>query len=183
MKIGELAKAAHTQVETIRYYEREGLLPETPRTEGNYRVYGSEHVDRLSFIRHCRGLDMTLDEIRVLLRFKDSPHENCAQVNDLLDEHIGHVASRIKELKALERQLKALRENCRESQQASQCGILTELSTASRSDCESATSRVHVHGGGTQPQRKALNEQRQPSSSRTSASRRETSPGSTRPPP
>jgi Cd(II)/Pb(II)-responsive transcriptional regulator len=146
MKIGELAKAAHTQVETIRYYEREGLLPETPRTEGNYRVYGSEHVDRLSFIRHCRGLDMTLDEIRVLLRFKDSPHENCAQVNDLLDEHIGHVASRIKELKALERQLKALRENCRESQQASQCGILTELSTASRSDCESATSRVHVHG-------------------------------------
>jgi len=60
MKIGELAKATHTQVETIRYYEREGLLPETPRTEGNYRVYGSEHVERLSFIRHCRGLDMTL---------------------------------------------------------------------------------------------------------------------------
>ena len=58
MKIGELAKAAHTQVETIRYYEREGLLPQTPRTEGNYRVYGSEHVDRLSFIRHCRGLGM-----------------------------------------------------------------------------------------------------------------------------
>ena len=89
MKIGELAKATHTQVETIRYYEREGLLPETARTEGNYRVYDSAHVDRLSFIRHCRGLDMTLDEIRVLLRFKDSPHENCAQVNDLLDEHIG----------------------------------------------------------------------------------------------
>lgn len=146
MKIGELAKAAHTQVETIRYYEREGLLPETPRTEGNYRVYGSEHVDRLSFIRHCRGLDMTLDEIRVLLRFKDSPHENCAQVNDLLDEHIGHVAARIKEWKALERQLKTLRENCRESQQASHCGILTELSTASRHDHESGTSRGHVHG-------------------------------------
>ena len=146
MKIGELAKAAHTQVETIRYYEREGLLPETPRTEGNYRVYGSEHVDRLSFIRHCRGLDMTLDEIRVLLRFKDSPHENCAQVNDLLDEHIGHVAARIKELKELERQLKTLRENCRESQQASQCGILTGLSTASLQDHGSTTSMGHVHG-------------------------------------
>ena len=150
MKIGELAKAAHTQVETIRYYEREGLLPETPRTEGNYRVYGSEHVDRLSFIRHCRGLDMTLDEIRVLLRFKDSPHENCAQVNDLLDEHIDHVAARIKELKALERQLKTLRENCRESQQASQCGILTGLSTASLQDHiqdhGSATSMGHVYG-------------------------------------
>lgn len=146
MKIGELAKATHTQVETIRYYEREGLLPETPRTEGNYRVYGSEHVERLSFIRHCRGLDMTLGEIRVLLLFKDSPHENCAQVNDLLDEHIGHVATRIKELKALERQLKTLRENCRESQQASQCGILTELSTASRHAHESATRGGHVHG-------------------------------------
>ena len=146
MKIGELAKATHTQVETIRYYEREGLLPETPRTEGNYRVYGSEHVDRLSFIRHCRGLDMTLDEIRVLLRFKDSPHENCTQVNDLLDEHIGHVAARIKELKVLERQLKTLRETCRESQQASRCGILAGLSTASLRDHGSETSIGHVHG-------------------------------------
>ena len=146
MKIGELAKAAHTQVETIRYYEREGLLPETPRTEGNYRVYGSEHVDRLSFIRHCRGLDMTLDEIRVMLRFKDSPHENCGEVNALLDEHIGHVAARSKELKELERQLKTLRENCRESQQASQCGILSELSTASPQDHESTTRLGHVHG-------------------------------------
>ena len=146
MKIGELAKATHCQVETIRYYEREGLLPETVRTEGNYRVYGDEHVDRLSFIRNCRGLDMTLDEIRILLRFKDSPLENCADVNDLLDEHIGHVACRIKELKVLERQLKSLRENCRESQLTSQCGILSELSTASRQDHESTTRLGHVHG-------------------------------------
>lgn len=146
MKIGELGKATHTQIETIRYYEREGLLPETARTEGNYRVYGSGHVDRLSFIRHCRGLDMTLDEIRILLRFKDSPHENCAQVNDLLDEHIGHVATRIKELKVLERQLKTLREKCRESQLASQCGILTELSSASWHGHESSSNNGHVHG-------------------------------------
>jgi DNA-binding transcriptional MerR regulator len=89
---------------------------------------------------------MTLDEIRILLRFKDSPLENCADVNDLLDEHIGHVAARIKELKALERQLKTLRENCRKSQQASQCGILSELSTASHPDQELTTSKGHVHG-------------------------------------
>jgi DNA-binding transcriptional MerR regulator len=57
MKIGELAKTTHTQVETIRYYEREGLLPETVRTEGNYRVYSPDHATRLSFIRHCRSLD------------------------------------------------------------------------------------------------------------------------------
>ena len=60
MKIGELAKAAGTQVETIRYYEREGLLPLANRTEGNYRVYDSAHAQRLAFIRHCRCLDMTL---------------------------------------------------------------------------------------------------------------------------
>ncbi len=66
MRIGELAKATDTQVETIRYYEREALLPKPERTDGNYRVYASEHVERLSFIRYCRGLDVTLDETRVL---------------------------------------------------------------------------------------------------------------------
>jgi DNA-binding transcriptional MerR regulator len=59
MKIGELARLAGTNVETIRYYERDGLLPETSRSEGNYRIYGETHVQRLSFIRRCRSLDMT----------------------------------------------------------------------------------------------------------------------------
>jgi Cd(II)/Pb(II)-responsive transcriptional regulator len=112
MKIGELALAAQTQVETIRYYEREGLLPQAPRSEGNYRIYGPEHVERLAFVRHCRSLDMTLDEIRVLLRFKDAPQAECGEVNALLDEHIGHVATRIRELRQLEKQLKVLREQC-----------------------------------------------------------------------
>ena len=71
MKIGELATATQTPVDTIRYYEREGLLPAAPRSSGNYRLYRTEHVERLGFIRHCRSLDMTLREIRVLLRFKD----------------------------------------------------------------------------------------------------------------
>lgn len=146
MKIGELAKATRSQVETIRYYEREGLLPETPRTEGNYRVYGSEHVDRLSFIRHCRGLDMALDEIRVLLRFKDSPRENCAQVNALLDEHICHVEARIKELRNLQRQLKVLRQTCRESREASECGILNDLSASAEQNKDGIARIGHVHG-------------------------------------
>ena len=77
MKIGELARLAGTNVETIRYYERDGLLPVPARSEGNYRIYGETHVQRLFFIRRCRGLDMTLDEIRVLLRFKDAPHGLC----------------------------------------------------------------------------------------------------------
>ena len=61
MKIGELAKLADCQVETVRYYEREGLLPAPARSEGNYRLYSSEHLERLTFIRNCRTLDMTLD--------------------------------------------------------------------------------------------------------------------------
>ena len=127
MKIGELARHTGTQVETIRYYEREGLLPEPARTDGNYRIYGATHADRLRFIRNCRSLDMTLDEIRLLLRFKDSPAENCGGVNDLLDEHIGHVASRIRELRQMERQLRDLRELCKVARDAGHCGILNEL--------------------------------------------------------
>ena len=127
MKIGELATATTTPVETIRYYEREGLLQQPPRSEGDYRMYGPLHAERLAFVRHCRTLDMTLDEIRVLLRFKDEPHAPCGEVNALLDEHIGHVAKRIGELRQLERQLKALRAQCAGVHESAECGILNGL--------------------------------------------------------
>lgn len=147
MKIGELALATGTKIETIRYYEHEGLLPKTTRTEGNYRIYGDAHAGRLSFVRHCRSLDMTLDEIRVLLRFKDAPMENCAEVNALLDEHIGHVEERVRELRQLEKQLKSLRELCKETQDAAHCGILSELTQAARRGPERSSGTAgHVHG-------------------------------------
>ncbi|MDK9704726.1 MAG: Cd(II)/Pb(II)-responsive transcriptional regulator [Sulfuritalea sp.] len=152
MKIGELARLAGTNVETIRYYERDGLLPETSRTEGNYRIYGEAHAERLSFIRNCRSLDMTLDEIRVLLRFKDSPEVKCDAVNTLLDEHIGHVADRIRELRQLERHLKGLRVLCQEAQDAGHCGILNELahnarpSTRNESGTPGLLRRAHKSG-------------------------------------
>lgn len=132
MKISDLAKAAHTQTETIRFYERKGLLPEAARTGANYRRYDASHVQRLAFIRHCRSLDMTLAEIAALLRFKDAPDDHCADVNALLDAHVGHVAQRIKELKALEKELRALRLQCANSQQASRCGILSGLDAAAQ---------------------------------------------------
>src|SRR5690606_18417439 len=132
MKIGELATASSTAIETIRYYEREGLLPAPARTHGNFRVYEAEHLERLQFIRHCRGLDMSLDEVRVLLRFKDTPGNNCGDVNALLDQHIGHVTKRIRELRMLERHLRSLRECCGEARPVDQCGILSGLAQASR---------------------------------------------------
>jgi Cd(II)/Pb(II)-responsive transcriptional regulator len=146
MKIGALAVQTHTQIETIRYYEREGMLPNPRRSDSNYRIYDDTHAERVSFIRHCRGLDMTLDEIRALLRFKGAPTENCREVNDLLDEHIGHVAGRIKELRLLQKQLKTLREACLGGQDAEHCGILNELTEISRNAKSPRNREGHVHG-------------------------------------
>lgn len=146
MKIGELAKQTGTQVETIRFYEREGLLPEAARTEGNYRVYSQAHVERLAFVRNCRNLDMTLNEIRALLSFKDAPSENCSDVNSLLDEHIGHVAERIRELRVLEKTLKALRLQCGEAHAAKDCGILQGLSDTANPVAGKSRHQAHVHG-------------------------------------
>lgn len=146
MKIGALSNTTGVPIDTIRHYEREGLLPEAARTDSNYRIYDTDHAQRLSFIRHCRGLDMTLDEIRVLLRFKDAPSDSCGQVNTLLDEHIGHVAHRIQELRALEKQLRDLRDTCHVAQNAEHCGILNQLDSMASSDRPAPRARGHVHG-------------------------------------
>lgn len=146
MKIGELAKATGSLVENIRFYEREGLLPQAERTDGNYRIYGQDHAERLAFIRNCRNLDMTLNEIRALLRFKEAPTENCGEVNALLDEHIGHVADRIRELRALEKNLKTLRLQCQEANASKDCGILHGLSDTAEPTSRTSRRFLHVHG-------------------------------------
>lgn len=146
MKIGELAKVTGSLVENIRFYEREGLLPQAERTEGNYRIYGQDHAERLAFIRNCRNLDMTLNEIRALLRFKEAPTENCGEVNALLDEHIGHVANRIRELKTLEKNLKTLRLQCQEANASKDCGILQGLSDTTEALSRKSSRLLHVHG-------------------------------------
>lgn len=151
LKIGELASRTGCQVETIRYYEREELLPEPARSEGNYRLYNDAHVDRLTFIRHCRSLDMALDEIRTLLTFRDAPEQNCGDVNALLDEHIGHVAGRIAELKTLEMQLKKLRHLCSKVQSTKECGILNELAIEAamppkRKQAKEKSRGLHIDG-------------------------------------
>lgn len=127
MKIGDLASAVRCTVETIRYYEKEGLLPKPGRTAGNYRSYGAEHVERLRFIRNCRALDMTHEEIRSLLDAMDHPGSECRPVNDVLDEHIAHVGVRIAELERLKHQLVALRNRCQTERSVETCGILQGL--------------------------------------------------------
>ena len=152
MKISELAKLTQTQSETIRYYEREGLLPQPARNDANYRVYQAAQVSRLAFIRHCRSLDMTLAEVKALLQFKDAPADNCAEVNLLLDAHIGHVAARIRELRSLEKELKLLRDQCTSAQLGAACGILSGLSQAAAKSKQAAAEPLpgHVHGAHSQ---------------------------------
>ena len=127
MTIGELSRRTGCGIETIRYYEHEGLLPKPSRTSGNFRSYGQEHAELLSFIRRCRSLDMALNEIRLLLRFRSAPDENCRDVNALLDTHIGHVEDRIAELQSLKGQLRALRDKCSGGKSVEHCGILQGL--------------------------------------------------------
>ena len=145
MRIGDLVAATGTAAETIRFYEREGLIPKARRADNNYRVYGAAHAERLAFIRHCRNLDMTLDEVRVLLRFKDAPREDCGEVDAMLDEHIGHVALRIRELHRLEKELRALRAQCPAPHANSSCGILHGIEQAAVSP-DKAPARRHVRG-------------------------------------
>src|SRR5690606_41980245 len=73
---------------TIRFYEKEGLIPEPERTEGNYRLYDVGYVERIKFILNCRTLNMSLNEIRQLLTYKDKPEKNCSDVNELIDLHV-----------------------------------------------------------------------------------------------
>jgi len=129
MKIGEIAARAQTPVDTVRYYERIGLLPAPARTAANYRRYDTAHIARLDFIRRCRALDMSLQEIRTLLGFCDDPQRDCSDVNELLDQHIGHVQSRLAELQALHTELRQLRRVCRSPGQAGACRILQALRT------------------------------------------------------
>lgn len=105
MKIGQLAEALGCTVETIRFYEQQGMLPPVERGENNFRYYHVEHLERLSFIRYCRSLDMSLDEIKLLLNLEQTSVSPTTEVNALLDKHIKDIAKRIHELDHLRMRL------------------------------------------------------------------------------
>ena len=127
MKIGDLARSTGTPVDTIRYYEKAGLMPAPPRTAGNYRAYGPAHAERLAFVRHCRTLNLSLDEIRALLALRDAPQADCGPANAVIDAHQAQVQARLRALRQLQRQLEALRLACNGHGDAAHCGILDGL--------------------------------------------------------
>lgn len=129
MKIGELAQKTQCNAETIRYYEKIGLLTSPLRTENNYRHYTKAHLERLRFIRNCRSLDMTHEEIRELLSYMDTPSATCEPVTEVITEHLHHVDIRINELTQLRQQLQQLQQACANEGTTTACGILNKIST------------------------------------------------------
>lgn len=125
--IGALASATDTKVETIRYYERIGLLPEPARTSGNYRAYTPGHLDRLSFIRRARALGFTLDQVRALLDLSDRKDNDCCAVDALARDHLTDIDRKIADLKSLRRELNSLLAQCQQGTIAD-CRIIGALS-------------------------------------------------------
>jgi Cd(II)/Pb(II)-responsive transcriptional regulator len=127
MRIGELAKSTGCQPETVRFYEQKGLLPQPTRSQANYRLYDASHVDRLHFIRRCRSLGMSLDEVQTLLGFQDQPDKPCGAVDDMFDRHIVEIDRQIADLRTLHAELSDLRRRCDSTRPAGQCEILKQL--------------------------------------------------------
>lgn len=127
--IGELGKATGTKVETVRYYERIGLMPKPPRTDGNYRSYGQPELERLSFIRRARGLGFSLDQVRALLDLSDDRDRDCAMVDMMARQHLDEVEKKIADLIALQRELTALLQSCSGGSVAT-CRIIEALGPA-----------------------------------------------------
>jgi Cu(I)-responsive transcriptional regulator len=124
--IGELARATGTKVETIRYYERIGLLPPPARTSGNYRAYAERHLARLSFIRRGRDLGFSLDDIRELLRLSDDRGQPCAEVDRIARAHLTEVERKLADLTALGAELRQLIDQCQHGTIA-ECRIIEAL--------------------------------------------------------
>ena len=134
MRIGELAKTTGIDVETLRYYEHEGLMRPPARLSNGYRAYGQDAIERANFIRHCRALDIGLVDIKRLLDFASKPDADCSDVNYLLDEHLARVRAKLKSLRTLEKQLARLRNQCDADHRAADCGILQELVAAAHGE-------------------------------------------------
>lgn len=126
LRIGDLARATGTTVETIRYYERIGLLAKPARTDGNYRVYSDRDLKRLNFIRHARGLGFDVPEVRSLLDLSDQPERDCGEADRIATGHLAAVNAKIEQLELLRAELSRMVGDCRGGR-AADCHVLEVL--------------------------------------------------------
>jgi DNA-binding transcriptional MerR regulator len=135
ISIGGLAKGAGTKVVTVRYYEQIGLLPVPSRTVGNYRTYSNEHMRRLRFIRRCRDLGFTLDQIRDLLPLSSQKDGECVEVDRITAQHLIETEQKISDLKRLTKELRRLNNCCQRNGIIADCRIIEALSPSREAEC------------------------------------------------
>ncbi|MGC1907801.1 MAG: helix-turn-helix domain-containing protein [Candidatus Acidiferrum sp.] len=125
--IGELSKATGVKVVTIRYYEHVKLMPVPPRTEGNYRIYRREHLHRLQFVRRCRDLGFTLDQLRDLLRLSIQSGRRCSGIDRITKNHLREIEGKIADLQRLAVELRRIKNCCPGKGRIADCRILAAL--------------------------------------------------------
>jgi len=134
MKISDLSRATGVEVETIRYYEKAGLLDAPARAANGYRHYGQAQLEQLSFVRHCRALDIPLADIKRLLGHAAGAQDPQGDIDGLIAAQLGRVRARLESMKALEKQLSTLQAHCDADHGAHECGILHELVAAAHGE-------------------------------------------------
>jgi len=134
MTIGEVARHAGVKVETVRYYERQGLVPAPARTAAGYRQYAADTVRRIRFIRRAKALGFTLAEIRELLALRAAPGVSCGDVRDQAEAKIAEIESRLRDLQRMKVALARLARECGDGRSTSACPILEALESDGSDD-------------------------------------------------
>ena len=141
LAIDRLGKATGTNVETIRYYESMGLWAAPSRSEGGYRLYGTEHLKRLNFIRRARLLGFSIGEVRTLLRLADERKRPCAEVRVVAEAHLADVRNKIADLRSMERVLKETVARCADGT-GSHCPLIDALYREGASDAPTVSGAI-----------------------------------------
>ena len=128
LSIGELAKETGVKIVTIRYYEQTGVLPAPARTAGNYRAYNKEHAQRLRFIRRCRDLGFSLDQVRDLFRLSSENTPSCVEVCRIAERHLKAIEGKLADLNRLASELSRISASCSGNRPMAECRILEALS-------------------------------------------------------
>ncbi len=127
MKIGELAEKVGFTIEAVRFYEKEKLLPPVPRSYSNYRQYNDKHLQRLLFIKHCRTLNISLDDIRILIAVSEDGDKHADRAHELVHNYLQDIDEKISSLKRLKRELQELEGMCKGHRENEECGIMHGL--------------------------------------------------------
>jgi MerR family mercuric resistance operon transcriptional regulator len=127
MSIGEVANRSDVNVQTVRYYERRGLLPAPPRSPSGYRQYSPDNVARIRFIKRAQALGFSLDDISELLALRVDPSTNCEEVQQHAEVKLRDIDERIEALRRMRQSLESLAEACRDRRATSECPILEAL--------------------------------------------------------